>query len=267
MRSAAQFKGHPLHPILIPFPIAFLIGGTVADFVGRFGARPGWSIAASHLLIAGVAAALVAAVPGLIDYVRTVPPDSSAKKRATNHARVNVASVVLFIVAIVMKGWPPQQAGALTLALEIAGVGLLTMGGWLGGTLIHRNFIGVEHRYANAGKWSEISVSREDTQRAEGAIVAKSDELKRDQMKLIRLDDGTRIALAKTDNGHCAIADRCSHRGGSLADGILICGTVQCLWHGSQFDTQTGQVKSGPATSPVAVYRVQEKDGEVRLKL
>ena len=59
--------------------------------------------------------------------------------------------------------------------------------------------------------------------------IAKSDELKRDQMKLIRLDDGTRIALARNDDGHCAFQDRCTHRGGSLADGVLICGTVQCL--------------------------------------
>jgi nitrite reductase/ring-hydroxylating ferredoxin subunit/uncharacterized membrane protein len=265
MRSTAQFKSHPLHPILIPFPIAFLTGGTVADFVGRFGDLPGWWTAASYLLIAGVITALVAAVPGIIDYLYTVPPDSSGKKRATKHAIVNVSSVVLFVIAVALKGWPPSRPGVASLILELAGLGLLMFGGWLGGTLVHRNFIGVEHRYADAGKWSETTVARRDAQKPEGAVVAKSDELKRDQMKLIRLDDGTRVALARNDDGYCAFQDRCTHRGGSLADGVLICGTVQCLWHGSQFDTKSGQVRSGPAKEPIKTYHVEERDGEVRL--
>ena len=47
----------------------------------------------------------------------------------------------------------------------------------------------------------------------------------------------------------------------------MICGTVQCLWHGSQFDVSTGKVKCGPAKAAIAVYRVKEADGEVLLTL
>ena len=82
------------------------------------------------------------------------------------------------------------------------GAGALTFGGWLGGTLVNRNFISVEHRYANAGKWKEITIERQAAQEPGGAFVAKADELKVDQMKLIRLDDGTRIALARTEQGY-----------------------------------------------------------------
>ena len=267
MRSKAHFRNHPLHPMLIPFPIAFLIGGTAADFVNRFGSLSGWWTAASQLLIAGVATALLAAVPGIIDYRYAVPPDSSARKRATKHALLNVSALVLFVVALLIKGWPPKPPSLLVLALEAAGVVLITAGGWMGGTLIHRNFIGVEHRYANAGKWKEQTVERSAAAAPGGAVVAKADELKVDQMKLIRLDDGTRIALARTEEGHCAFQDRCTHRGGSLADGVLLCGTVQCLWHGSQFDASSGKVKAGPAESPLKTYRVEERDGEVRLVL
>jgi nitrite reductase/ring-hydroxylating ferredoxin subunit/uncharacterized membrane protein len=267
MRSKAQFKNHPLHPMLIPFPIAFLIGGTVAEIIGRVRGAPGWSTAASYLLAAGVATALVAAVPGVIDYVYTVPPQSSGRKRASYHALANLSAVVLFVIALAMKGWPPAApAAVLVIATELAGAALLTVGGWMGGTLIHRNFIGVEHRYADAGKWREQTVARSAAAAdAGGAVVAKADELKVDQMKLIRLDDGTRIALARTADGYCAVQDRCTHRGGSLADGVLICGTVQCLWHGSQFDVKTGQVRAGPATEPIRTYPVRESGGEVRL--
>jgi nitrite reductase/ring-hydroxylating ferredoxin subunit/uncharacterized membrane protein len=253
--------------MLIPFPLAFLIGGTVSDVVGRLRSDPGWWTAASYLLAAGVAAALVAAVPGVIDYIYAVPPQSSGRKRATYHASANLSAVILFVVALVMKGWPPGAPGAAVLAVELVGVVLLTAGGWMGGTLVHRNFIGVEHRYANAGKWKEQTVSRREAADPRGAPVARANELKVDQMKLIRLDDGTRIALARTEDGYCAFQDRCTHRGGSLADGVLICGTVQCLWHGSQFDVKTGEVRAGPAKEPVRTYRVHETDGEVRLTL
>src|SRR5256885_6530827 len=111
MRSVAHFKTHPLHPILIPFPIAFLIGGTVADFVGRVRHDLGWWTAGSYLLAAGVATAVVAAVPGAIDYFYTVPPDSSGRKRATYHAVVNLSASALFVIALVIKGWPPAAPG------------------------------------------------------------------------------------------------------------------------------------------------------------
>jgi nitrite reductase/ring-hydroxylating ferredoxin subunit/uncharacterized membrane protein len=262
-----SFRNHPIHPTLVPFPIAFLIGGTVADFVGTIGHRTGWSIGASYLMIAGVVTALLAAVPGAVDYFRTVPPNSSGRKRATKHALVNISAVVIFMIAIALKGWPPREASVVGLALDVIGACVLSFGGWLGGTLVNRNFISVEHRYPNAGKWKEISIERRAAQQSAGASVAKADELKVDQMKLIRLDDGTRIALARTEQGYRAFDDHCTHRGGSLADGVLICGRVQCLWHGSQFDCTTGEVRAGPAKEPIKTYPVEERDGEVRLKL
>ena len=65
-------------------------------------------------------------------------------------------------------------------------------------------------------------------------------------MKLVHAGD-KRIAVARTEKGYAAFQDRCTHRGGPLSDGVLICGTVQCPWHGSQFDVHTGEVKCGPA--------------------
>lgn len=64
-------------------------------------------------------------------------------------------------------------------------------------------------------------------------------------MKLLRIGN-KRIVLARSEQGYVAFDDRCTHRGGSLAGGVMICGAVQCLWHGSQFDVSTGKVKAGP---------------------
>jgi Rieske [2Fe-2S] domain len=54
-------------------------------------------------------------------------------------------------------------------------------------------------------------------------------------------------------------------KGGPLSDGALICGTVQCPWHGSQFDVHTGAVKAGPAAEPITGHPVEVSAGEVRL--
>jgi nitrite reductase/ring-hydroxylating ferredoxin subunit len=85
-------------------------------------------------------------------------------------------------------------------------------------------------------------------------------------MKLVRVD-GRRIVVARTEEGYIAFEDRCSPKGGPLADGVLICRTVQCPWHGSQFDARTGAVKARPAKEPIGTHRIERADGEVRLIL
>src|SRR5690606_32661389 len=118
---------------------------------------------------------------------------------------------------------------------------------------VNRNFIGPVHRYPKAGALSEEEVPYWP---GEPVAVAREDELEVDQMKLLRVGD-RRIVLGRTEEGYVAFDDRCTHRGGSLADGVMVCGTVQCLWHGSQFDTVTGEVRAGPAREPIQTYPVE----------
>jgi nitrite reductase/ring-hydroxylating ferredoxin subunit len=84
--------------------------------------------------------------------------------------------------------------------------------------------------------------------------------------KLLRIG-GRRLVLARTDSGYCAFDDQCTHRGGSLADGVMACNTVTCPWHGSQFQVTTGQVKAGPAKKGIGTYPVEAVGGEVRLRV
>ena len=133
----------------------------------------------------------------------------------------------------------------------------------MGGTLAFRNQIGVDHRYARAGKWAEESVSSG----ADGtAILAHSGELEIDQMKLVHVN-GRRIVLGRTAEGYVAFNDRCSHRGGSLAGGTMMCGRVQCPWHGSQFDVASGAVKAGPAEEAIETFRVEKKGDRLEVIL
>jgi uncharacterized membrane protein/nitrite reductase/ring-hydroxylating ferredoxin subunit len=263
VRSAAHFRGHPVHPAIIPFPFAFLWGAFVADLIGVVFGSPSFGLTGWYLSAAGVIMALVAAVPGFIDYFKTVPPESSGHERATRHMLLNLSTVALFAISFFVRLGESHQPSTITLSLEAIGVVLLSVAGWLGGVLVSRNQISVDHRYANAGRWSEARV---DAKPGEFVTVARADELEVDQMKLLHVGD-RRVVLARTERGHAAFADGCTHKGGSLADGVLICGVVQCPWHGSQFDCTTGQVKAGPASKAIATYELREDNATIRLRL
>lgn len=261
MKSKAHLKGHPLHPILVSFPIAFFIGTLIFDVLGLLYDRDDFYTTAMYLEIAGIGFALLAAIPGIIDYFFVIPPKSSAKKRGATHGLVNIAMVIIFSVALLLRQ-KGDVSFMIIIGLEIAGVILLSIAGWLGGTLVFRNQIGVDIRYAHAGKWKEEHIDN-----ADGEInVASIDELKVNQMKLIHIK-GKRIVVCRTEQGYAAFDDHCTHRGGSLAGGAMICGTVQCPWHGSQFDVHSGSVLAGPANNGIAVYPVKETDKMVYLIL
>jgi nitrite reductase/ring-hydroxylating ferredoxin subunit/uncharacterized membrane protein len=262
MRSAFRIGNHPLHPILLPFPLAFLTGAFGFDLGARLLERPAWGSTALHLIAAGLVTGVLAAIPGVVDYLRVLPPNSTGKTRATRHGLTNSTALALFGIALLLR-----DGGGIAdwsvLALEAAGTAVLMSGAWMGGTLVVRNQIGIDHRYAEAGKWSEARI----TARAGQPVrVARSDELVINQMKLLHVN-GRRIVLGRTEDGYVAFDDRCTHRGASLADGVMICGTVQCPWHGSQFRTDSGLVSAGPAGLEIATYRTEERDGEVHLTL
>ena len=263
MRSKAQFKTHPLHPFLIAFPIAYMTGAPLADAAGLLGDWPSAWTAGAYMSVASVVSGLIAGVPGFIDYLYVVPPDSSAKKRATQHMIVNLIALTVAAASWAFREWSTLRPEWIAVALEAAALAIVSVGGWLGGTLVYRNQIGVDHRYAFAGKWREQVV---DGKPGDAVAIEAARELKPGQMILIRTPD-RRIVVARTDEGYAAFDDHCTHRGGSLAGGVMTCGTVCCPWHGSQFDAKTGAVKAGPAERPIATYRLEEHPGEIRLIL
>ena len=260
MKSKASIKSHPLHPILVCFPIAFFTGTVIADFCRIILDNPQLAYTASLLNIAGIVGAVLAAIPGIIDFVNTVPPKSSGKKRAARHGMTNSLMLVIFIF-VWFKRDDPGFNSNLLLALEIFAWILMGIAGWMGGTLVYRNQIGVDVRYAHAGKWKEESFEQSAT-----IDIGSNDMLKVNQMKLLHIGD-KRIVIGRTETKYVAFNDRCTHKGGSLAAGSMICGTVQCPWHGSQFNCETGGVTAGPAHESIHTYTIAELNGRLFLQL
>jgi nitrite reductase/ring-hydroxylating ferredoxin subunit/uncharacterized membrane protein len=273
MRSSAHIDGHPIHPMLVGFPLAYLLGTACLDVFARVTNRPRLFRTALHLSTLGLGSALAAAVPGLLDYFSVVPPKSSAMNRATKHLLANVSALGLFALARAGRKSEDAPPARWSVGAEVVGAGLLTTGGWIGGTLVYRNQIAVDHRYANAGRWQVQPVApRPELPSVEQWLdVAATSELEVGQMKLLRVADPAhgerRIVLARTGLGYAAFDDRCTHKGGPLSDGALVGDTVQCPWHGSQFDAMTGRVQAGPASERIGTYATEERDGRVRITL
>lgn len=252
MRSYASFKGHPLHPAVVSYPFAFLTGAFAFGLAARATRRRDLQIVSDRLVPAGLAAGLAAAGAGVADYINSVPPRSSARERAATHGLLNSTAMTLFAASWLLRRRGTGRAAAL--ALQGAGAAVMTAAGWMGGTLVFRNQIGVDHRYADAGRWRENTIDHP----ADLALVAQTSPLKVNQMELVHTE-GERIVVARTEDGLAAFDDRCSHKGGPLSDGVLMCGTVQCPWHGSQFDVETGAVKCGPAQEKIRTYPIDRQ--------
>lgn len=147
-RSTAQIGGHPIHPLLIPFPIVSFIGVLVTDILWLSTREGGWATASNWLLGVGLVTALAAAAAGMADYLG----DDRIKRigGATRHMIANIIVVTLEAVNLVARlAGGSDQIGALGIWLSLAGVVLLAYSGWLGGELVYKHRVGVQNSVAD----------------------------------------------------------------------------------------------------------------------
>jgi len=140
MQGAAVVLHHPIHAILVAFPIAFLVGSLGADIIFVASRAEFWRKCALALIAFGVVGGLAAAITGLIDY-RTAPLSGSAFDIATDHRNANLALVGIFAVNwLIRLRRPGHWFGYL---LTLVGLATVTYAGWLGGELVYRHGVGV----------------------------------------------------------------------------------------------------------------------------
>ena len=141
-QTTAKIGGHPLHPMLIYFPIAAFVATLVTDLAFMKTDSEFWFFAGRWLLIGGVVTAALAALAGLIDFLGSAQiRDISA---AWVHAGGNILVVILELANLYSRfnGAANVVTGTQTL-LSVASVVLLLVTGWLGGELVFRHRVGV----------------------------------------------------------------------------------------------------------------------------
>jgi uncharacterized membrane protein len=150
LESKAKIVGHPIHPILIPFPLGLLSTSVVFDVVHLLTGNGKWSEISFWMIAVGVIGGLLAAAFGLIDWLG-IPSGTRAKATGLGHGLSNVLMVGLFAVSWVLRSGAPGNPGVLPIILSFLGVGLASLGGFLGGELVFRMGIGVaEGAHLNA---------------------------------------------------------------------------------------------------------------------
>jgi len=141
-KSTASIAGHPIHPMLIPFPIAFFVATFVCDLVYWQTTNAAWADAAIWLLGAGLVMAALAAVVGLIDVF------GDQRIRALNdvwwHAGGNIIMVLIQLYSWIAR-YSEGTAAVVPkgLILSLVAVGILLFTGWKGWEMVYRHRVGI----------------------------------------------------------------------------------------------------------------------------
>ena len=241
---SGTWLGHPLHPLLTDIPIGSFTSASVLDLVGGRGAQR----AADRLVDLGLLSAVATAAAGAADWSDTHGDDM---RTGVVHAAANTVGVALYVWSAVARR--RGRRGQATL-LGLAGMSVMTVGGYLGGHLSYSRGVGVNNAFVQEppDEWTPARPL---------ADVPSGDAVRADV-------DGATALLSRTGDGVVAIGSRCTHAGGPLEEGDIDraqC-TVTCPWHSSVFRLDTGAVVHGPATVPAAAYDTRVVDGMVEVR-
>ncbi len=149
MSSPASIGKHPIHPMLVVFPLGLLNFSFAADLIGKKAKDDTvWKEVAKRTMAGGVIGALSAAVPGLIDFLSL---KGEARKVGAAHMALNLGIVGLFGYNLFRRMKDPEAAPPV--GLSLAGVAGLLVSGWLGGELVYVHRSGVS---SEEEAWGEI---------------------------------------------------------------------------------------------------------------
>ena len=144
MESKVKLFGHPIHPMLIVFPLGLLATAVIFDVLYMIRGTAEFAIVSLWAIAAGIIGGLLAAAFGLLDWL-AVPGGTRAKRIGLWHGVGNVLVVGLFAVSLYLR-WnePGYVPTTVPFVLELLAAGLALITGWLGGELVDRLGVGVD---------------------------------------------------------------------------------------------------------------------------
>src|SRR3954469_12342240 len=262
---------HPLHPLLVHAPIALFTLSLVLDVVSYLVPMEGFYSGAFYCIVGGVITALLAAIPGFVDFT-SIRRDHPAKKKAIWHMSLNLLMVAIYAV----DGWIryqdlyPLKTPSLPFALSIAAFAILSVSGYLGGAMIYEDGIAVgRHRRKTPTPQEILGIAiPPDRTGNSSRLIPILDVDALHEGETLRVEIGNVIMVIAKSNGEVfAFQEFCTHRYGPLSDGRIENGTVQCPWHRSCFEMRTGKVLHGPVKVDLKTFPVEVHDGKICIAL
>lgn len=146
MYSKINIKGHPIHPMFVSFPIAFYTAAFACFLAYQINGNVFWHNVGFISNIAGVATALLAAVPGILEWQMGIPKNTKAKKRGAIHGLLNVSALLFFAFNLYFLRGTMDNPPVTLWPLMLTGAGLIltVFAGWHGFALITHHKVGVD---------------------------------------------------------------------------------------------------------------------------
>jgi len=241
---SGTWQGHPAHPMLTDIPIGAWTSAFFLDVLGGEARHR----AADSLIGVGVLAALPTAVTGLSELTDS-NQDQEVVVIGTAHAAGNLTAVALYSAAYVLRRRGARKLGGL---LSLAGAGMATASGFLGGHLSFRKGLGVDQTAFDAPvrRWTPVM---------------DASELPDGEARKVSVS-GVDVLLFRRGDRILALANRCTHRGGPLHKGKVEGMEVRCPWHHSTFSLEDGGIIQGPATAPQPVFETRIENGKLEVR-
>ncbi len=239
---SGTWLGHQLHPLLTDVTIGAWVSVPVVDLLGgRQGARVG-----RRLTGFGILAAVPTAASGLSDWSETYGPE---QRIGLVHAVANLMGLALQIASYGARGRGRRARGAV---LSMAGLGVASAAGYLGGHLVYGLGVGVNHTAFEhpTSDWTDVG---------DGDALEESKPLRVDAA-------GTPVVVVKTGERLFALSATCVHAGGPLDEGELVDGCLKCPWHASTFRLDDGRVIRGPAAVSQPVWQARVEAGRLEVR-
>lgn len=145
MSTRASIYRHPIHPMLVVFPLGLWIFAFICYVVYMVNAGASWRAASLYAMAGGIIGAVLAAIPGLIDLLTLWK--SRVWTTGLLHMIANVTGLILFIMAFAI-GISRTGSSVATLVLSILGLIAIGVGGWLGGAMVYEHGVGVQRQQA-----------------------------------------------------------------------------------------------------------------------
>lgn len=169
MKSSVIVAKHPLHPMLIPIPIGAFLFALIGDLAYLGTGNTFWYSFATWSIGIGVVSGLLAAVPGLVDYL-TIVRGKAARRTATTHMILNVSIVAVFAINLALRVYTTASTGTnhwVTLAMTVLADVALLYSGWLGGHLVYHHRIGIEEAGQREEANLRVTMSPEEARRTQ----------------------------------------------------------------------------------------------------
>lgn len=143
MESRAKFAGHPVHQMLIVFPLGLFATAVIFDLIYLAGGGPTMTVVSYWMIAAGIVGGIISAPFGWIDWL-AIPPRTRAKSIGLWHGAGNVLVLLLFIGSWIVRRNQPDSPAVLAFVFSFVSVALALLTAWLGGELVDRLGIGVD---------------------------------------------------------------------------------------------------------------------------